>query len=78
MNPTKDGRASYACGEEPPKQKIKTRISIYKYLVYFVILDSSVVLLAFASLALDTANLVLVTLYLVMLFFSCALWMGGE
>ena len=42
-------QASYACGEKASFPGLKINVSLYKYLIYFVIFDSSVLLLAFAS-----------------------------
>jgi len=44
--------ATYACGEKPIFQRLKLNVSLYKYLVYFIILDSSILLVAFASFSL--------------------------
>ena len=42
-------QASYACGEKVSFHGLKVNVSLYKYLIYFVIFDSSVLVLAFAS-----------------------------
>jgi NADH:ubiquinone oxidoreductase subunit 3 (subunit A) len=39
-------QASYACGEKVSFHGLKVNVSLYKYLIYFVIFDSSVLLLA--------------------------------
>lgn len=49
-------QASYACGEKITFHGVKINVSLYKYLIYFVIFDSSVLVLAFASFALVGAN----------------------
>jgi NADH:ubiquinone oxidoreductase subunit 3 (subunit A) len=57
-------QAAYACGEKVSFQGLKINVSLYKYLIYFVIFDSSVLLLAFASIAIASANPLLLILYL--------------
>jgi NADH:ubiquinone oxidoreductase subunit 3 (subunit A) len=56
-------QASYACGEKASFRGLKVNVSLYKYLIYFVIFDSSVLLLAFASFSVS-ANPLLLILYL--------------
>ena len=58
-------QAAYACGEKVSFQGVKINVSLYKYLIYFVIFDSSVLVLAFASFAIvGAANPLLLILYL--------------
>jgi NADH:ubiquinone oxidoreductase subunit 3 (subunit A) len=45
-------QAVYACGEKIDFHGVKINVSLYKYLIYFVIFDSSVLVLAFAALSL--------------------------
>jgi NADH:ubiquinone oxidoreductase subunit 3 (subunit A) len=70
-------QATYACGEKAAFPKLKINVSLYKYLIYFVVLDSSVLLIAFASLALSAANMVLFMFYLLIVFASSFLLIGG-
>jgi len=71
-------RSEYACGEKAPLQKLKINVSLYKYLIYFTILDSSVLLLAFAALG-QGLNMTLLLLYLSIIFASSLLlFEGGE
>jgi NADH:ubiquinone oxidoreductase subunit 3 (subunit A) len=75
----KDKEASYACGEKANFRKVKINLSLYKYLIYFVILDSSVLLIAFASLFSSTLNLLYLLVYLVLaLTATFLLFEGGE
>jgi NADH:ubiquinone oxidoreductase subunit 3 (subunit A) len=74
---TENGQALYACGEKPVFSKPKITMSLYKYLIYFVVMDSSVVLVAFASLALHGTNLLLFSLYLCILLVSGLLLVRG-
>jgi NADH:ubiquinone oxidoreductase subunit 3 (subunit A) len=46
---SEDEEASYACGEKTVFHRITLNISLHKYLVFFIILDSSVLLIAFAA-----------------------------
>ena len=57
-------QASYACGEKVSFHGLKVNVSLYKYLIYFVIFDSSVLLLAFASFSITGTNPLLLILYL--------------
>ena len=70
-------RSTYACGEKAPLQTLKINISLYKYLIYFVIFDSSVLLLAFAALLSQGTNVALLILYLFMMFASSLLLVEG-
>ncbi|MGD6808344.1 MAG: NADH-quinone oxidoreductase subunit A [Candidatus Bathyarchaeia archaeon] len=54
----------YACGEKVFFRNPKINISLYKYIIYFVIFDSAVLLLAFASIAIAGLNPILLVLYL--------------
>lgn len=72
-------RAVYACGEKVAYPKLKVNISLYKYLIYFVILDSAVLLLAYASFAEQVMNTPLLLLYLFMALVSAiVLFEGGK
>jgi len=72
-------RSVYACGEKVVYPKLKVNISLYKYLIYFVILDSAVLLLAYASFAEQVMNTPLLLLYLFMAFVSAIiLFEGGK
>jgi len=57
-------QAAYACVEKVTFQGLKINVSLYKYLIYFVIFDSSVLVLAFASIAIAAANPILLIVYL--------------
>jgi len=74
---TENGQSAYACGEKATFLNLRVNVSLYKYLIYFVVLDSSVLLVAFASLALSTANVVLFMFYLLIMVVSGFLLVGG-
>jgi NADH:ubiquinone oxidoreductase subunit 3 (subunit A) len=61
---SENAQASYACGEKASFPGLKINVSLYKYLIYFVIFDSAVLILAFASFALAVTNPLLMVLYL--------------
>lgn len=74
---SENGRSTYACGEKAAFPKLKINVSLYRYLIYFVILDSSVLLVAFASLAIRTANMLVFMFYLLIVLVSGFLLLGG-
>ncbi len=74
---SESGKFAYACGENVRFGKLKISMSHYKYLIYFVILDSSVLLVAFASWALRAANAFLFILYLFVVLLSAMLFLDG-
>jgi NADH:ubiquinone oxidoreductase subunit 3 (subunit A) len=59
-----NAQAAYACGEKAIFPGLKINVSLYKYLIYFVIFDSSVLILAFASFIVANSNPFLLILYL--------------
>ena len=68
--------SEYACGEKAPIQKVKINITLYKYLIYFAIFDSSVLLLAFSVLS-GGVNVPLLILYLFMMLASSLVLLEG-
>jgi NADH:ubiquinone oxidoreductase subunit 3 (subunit A) len=71
--------SAYACGEEATFHGLKVNVSLYKFLIYFVIFDSSVILIAFASLMGQGKNVILLILYLfIMLASGLILLEGGK
>jgi NADH:ubiquinone oxidoreductase subunit 3 (subunit A) len=70
-------RSAYACGEKASFRGLRVNVSLYKYLIYFVILDSSVLLLAFASFIGSGINSTLLILYLFMMLASAVLLFEG-
>jgi NADH:ubiquinone oxidoreductase subunit 3 (subunit A) len=72
-------QAAYACGEKVTFQGLKINVSLYKYLIYFVIFDSAVLVLAFAALSIIAVNPLLLILYLgVILAAGLVLLEGGK
>jgi NADH:ubiquinone oxidoreductase subunit 3 (subunit A) len=70
---------AYACGEKAYFHGLKINTSLFKYIIYFVIFDSAVLLLAFASTSLSVTNPLLIILYLgIILAAGFALREGGK
>lgn len=74
---SRNATSTYACGEEAPIQKQRITVTLSKYLIYFVILDSSVLLLAFATLVSQGVNVPLLLLYLGIVLASNLLLLEG-
>ena len=72
-------QASYACGEKAIFRGIRINVSLYRYLIYFIIFDSAVLVLAFAALTLAAVNPLFFILYLgIMLAAGLVLFEGGK
>jgi NADH:ubiquinone oxidoreductase subunit 3 (subunit A) len=73
------GRVQYACGEKPPKFPQRMQASLYKYLLYFLIIDSSLLILAYATLDIAYLNPIPLVIYLSTILVSVFLFLdGGE
>jgi len=70
--------AMYACGERMRPMRVKITVTLYKYLIYFVIIDSSVLIMAFAALALEMMNSFPLLLYLFTILTATLLLLGGD
>jgi NADH:ubiquinone oxidoreductase subunit 3 (subunit A) len=70
---------SYACGEKAVFGRLTLDVSLYRYLVFFLVVDSSVLLVAFASIALGTSGFALPLFlgYLVILVVAIVLLVKG-
>ncbi|MEM2092769.1 MAG: NADH-quinone oxidoreductase subunit A [Candidatus Bathyarchaeia archaeon] len=72
-------KSSYACGEKAIFSKVRINVALPKFLIYFVILDSSVLLIAFASLALRHLDFSVLLIYLFLALATVLmLFEGGE
>lgn len=72
-------QAAYACGEKVAFHGLKINVSLYRYLIYFVVFDSSVLVLAFAAFALAATNPFILILYLgIILAAGLVLLEGGK
>jgi NADH:ubiquinone oxidoreductase subunit 3 (subunit A) len=74
---SENAQSTYACGEKASFTKLRVNISLYKYLIYFVVLDSSVLLIGFAALTMNTINLLIFMVYLFAVLVSGFLLLGG-
>ncbi len=72
-----EGQHQYACGESPIGFKQKTSISLYRYLIYFLVMDSSLLIIAFAVLGVVYANLLSLLMYLSIILVSSLLFLEG-
>lgn len=67
-------RIPYACGERATTSSTsKFSISLYKYIIFFITLDSPLVIIAFASTALNSFNIWFFITYVFILFISSIL-----
>jgi hypothetical protein len=67
----------YACGEKVFATRLLVNVSLYKYLIFFVILDSPALLLAFGALALEVINPFSLLIYLGIILAADLLLLGG-
>jgi NADH:ubiquinone oxidoreductase subunit 3 (subunit A) len=67
----------YACGEKVFPTRLLVNVSLYKYLIFFVILDSPALILAFGALALDVINPFNLLIYLGIILAADLLLLGG-
>ena len=74
-NPEKS--SMYACGEKVFPKRLLVNLSLYKYLIFFVILDSPVLILAFGALALEVINPINLLIYLGIILAADMLLLGG-
>ncbi|PVX23250.1 MAG: hypothetical protein CW691_11245 [Candidatus Bathyarchaeum sp.] len=69
--------AMYACGEKVFAKRLLVNVSLYKYLIFFVIIDSPALILAFAALALEVINPFSLLIYLGIILAADLLLLGG-
>jgi len=67
----------YACGEKVFSKRLLVNVSLYKYLIFFVIIDSPALILAFAALALEMINPFSLLIYLGIILAADLLLLGG-
>lgn len=67
----------YACGEKVSSKRLIVNVSLYKYLIFFAIIDSSVLILAFAALTLEMINPFSLLIYLGTILAADLLLLGG-
>ena len=77
--PASDEKTSmYACGEKIDSKRLLINVSLYKYLIYFVILDSPALIVAFAAFALEMINPFHLLIYLGIILAADLLLIGGH
>ena len=67
----------YACGEKVVSKRLLVNVSLYKYLIFFVIIDSPALILAFAALSLGMINPFTLLIYLGIILAADLLLLGG-
>ncbi|MBS7660145.1 MAG: NADH-quinone oxidoreductase subunit A [Candidatus Bathyarchaeia archaeon] len=76
---SEEKKLPYACGERTILRKINPGVNLYKFLIYFAMLDSSVLMVAFAAIhAFATEILPYLALYLVMVLLAVLLIFEGR
>jgi NADH:ubiquinone oxidoreductase subunit 3 (subunit A) len=74
---SEEKRSMYACGEKVSSQRLLVNVSLYRYLIFFVILDSPALILAFAALALEMISPFTLLIYLGIILAADFLLLGG-
>ena len=67
----------YACGEKVFSKRLLVNVTLYKYLIFFVIIDSPALILAFAALALEIISPFILLIYLGIILAADLLLLGG-
>ena len=67
----------YACGEKVFSKRLLVNVTLYKYLIFFVIIDSPALILAFAALALEIISPFILLIYLGIILVADLLLLGG-
>jgi hypothetical protein len=67
----------YACGEKVFSKRLPVNVTLYKYLIFFVIIDSPALILAFAASALETISPFILLIYLGIILAADLLLLGG-
>jgi NADH:ubiquinone oxidoreductase subunit 3 (subunit A) len=68
----------YACGEKVVTKRLLVNVTLYKYLIFFVIIDSPALILAFAALAIEMINPFSLLIYLGIILAADMLLLGGH
>ena len=71
------GKAQYACGEKPIKVPQRLQASLYRYLVYFLVIDSSLLIIAFSVFEITIVNILPLMMYLSIILVSVFLFLDG-
>jgi NADH:ubiquinone oxidoreductase subunit 3 (subunit A) len=76
-SPSEVRNSMYACGENVASTRLLVNVNLYKYLIYFVIIDSPALIAAFAALALEIINPFHLLIYLGLILAADFLLLGG-
>ena len=71
------GKVQYACGEKPVLVSQRLQASLYRYLVYFLVIDSSLLIIAFSVSEVAVVNMLPLMLYLSITLVSVILFLYG-
>lgn len=74
---SKEKNAMYACGEKVATRRLLVNVTLYKYLIFFVIIDSPAMILAFAALAMEMISPFALLIYLGIILVADLLLLGG-
>jgi len=75
---SKEKSEMYACGEKVASTRLLVNVTLYKYLIFFVIIDSPALILAFAAMALEMINPFTLLIYLGIILAADFLLLGGN
>jgi len=75
--PSEEKSSMYACGEKVFSKRLLVNVTLYKYLIFFVIIDSPALILTFAALALEMINPFTLLIYLGIILAADLLLLGG-
>jgi NADH:ubiquinone oxidoreductase subunit 3 (subunit A) len=77
-SPASEEKSSmYAWGEKVFSKRLLVNVTLYKYLIFFVIIDSPALILAFAALALEMISPFIMLIYLGIILAADLLLLGG-
>jgi hypothetical protein len=68
----------YACGEKINPTKLLVNVTLFRYLIYFVIIDSPAFILAFAAISFEIINPINLLIYLGLILVADLLLLGGQ
>jgi len=68
----------YACGEKVRVGRLSMNLTFYKYLAYFMIFDSSIIIAAFSSLSFNIETLPFLLTYLCAILVAALLLAEGD
>lgn len=74
---SEEKNSMYACGERVFSKRLLVNVTLYKYLIFFVIIDSPALILAFAALALEMISPFILLIYLGIILAADLLLLGG-